>query len=359
MGRPVALFATPSALFAARGGPVGYGAVGAPVGYSEQELAACLARMRDARPDLLANAIRREPVFFGQPFTIPPHNIIADVLDTNTSAMSDAYITRAVVLYADAILSSEAVPSAWPGPMLRADGRTAPRTTFAVEAWKQRLVLGLSLGLRSPTLRGAYAEAIMSVCRGWRTVYAAKPAGIVAEAPANVSQRSVYGRAVPRMVYGAVRPAGWTDAATVGTLRTVSSIAGTTSNLLRGDQQIAALEASLASQRAALDAQMAASVSRAEGATVTQRLQLQMAREQREAQIANTERELLSLRAQVQAVASVAAAVPTPSASAPPASASAPPASTGSGAGWALALAVLAAAGVGVAVVVTRRRKSR
>ena len=259
MGRAVALFATPRALFAARGGPVGYGAVGAPVGYSDQELAACLARMRDARPDLLADAIRRAPVFFGEPFTIPPHNIIADVLDTNTAAMSDAYITRAVVLYADAILSPEAVPSAWPGPMLRPDGRTSARTTFAVEAWKQRLVQGLALGLRSPTLRGAYAEAIMAVCRGWRTVYAAKPAGVVAEAPSNVSLRRVYGRAVPRMVYGAVRPAGWTDAATAGVIRTASSIAGTASNLLRGDQQIAALEESLGAQRAALDAQIAVS----------------------------------------------------------------------------------------------------
>jgi hypothetical protein len=152
-------------------------AVGTPVGYSQAELDACLARMRDAQPDTLANTIRRAPAFFGEPFTIPPNNIIADVLDTNTAAMSDAYITRAVVLYADAILSPEAVPSAWPGPMLRPDGRTSARTTFAVEAWKQRLVQGLALGLASPALRAVYAEAIMSICRGWRTLYVTKPSG--------------------------------------------------------------------------------------------------------------------------------------------------------------------------------------
>jgi hypothetical protein len=151
-------------------------AVGTPVGYSQAELDACLARMRDAQPDTLANTIRRAPAFFGEPFTIPPNNIVVDPLDT-TAALSDAYITRAVVLYADAILSPEAVPSAWPGPMLRPDGRTSARTTFAVEAWKQRLVQGLALGLASPALRAVYAEAIMSICRGWRTLYVTKPSG--------------------------------------------------------------------------------------------------------------------------------------------------------------------------------------
>jgi uncharacterized membrane protein len=89
----------------------------------------------------------------------------------------DASITRAVVLYADAILSPEAVPSAWPGPTLRSDGRSAARTTFTVERWKQRLVQGLALGLASPALRAVYAEAIMAICRGWRTVYVTKPSG--------------------------------------------------------------------------------------------------------------------------------------------------------------------------------------
>lgn len=357
MGRVVMPVAPLRALYASHRAPLkndAAPAVGVPVGYSDQELATCLSRMRGARPDLLADALRRTPPFVGQPTTLPPSNLVADVLATNTATLADAQITRAVLHYADAILSPDAVPSAWPGPVLRNDGRGAPRTPAVLEAWKQRLVLALALGLASPTLRRAYAEAIMAVCRGWSTVYTtAKPSGDPSPTSrAAAPGRRVYGRDVPRAVYGrAVRPAGWTDAATTGVLRTASTIAGTASNLLRGDQQLAALEESLGAQRAALDAQMAASASRAEGATITQRLQLQMAREQREAEIASTEREILALRAQIRAI--------VPADATPPIAPVVPPPSTSHTGAWLLALAALAAAGVGVAVVVTRRRKTR
>ena len=157
------------------------------------------------------------------------------------------------------------------------------------------------------------------------------------------------GRLVARAAYGGVRPAGWTDAATAGVLRTGASILGTLSSYEQGAQQLAALESALASQQAALAAQQAASASRAEGFTLTQQLQAQLAREQQQARIDQTAREITTLRAQLQVMVSASAATP-----ATPATGTA---GTSSRAVWLLAL--LGVAAVGGVVVLARRRKRR
>ena len=152
-----------------------------------------------------------------------------------------------------------------------------------------------------------------------------------------------------------VRPAGWSDASTVGVLGAASTALGTASSYLNTERQLDAWQESLALQQSYAGAQATASAARNEGAPLMQALREQLLRD---AANANSTAQAQQVQAQLDQLTQLEAqmrAAPPPSS--PPPSPQIKRAPSGGHTAALVVLGVLLALTAGGAALVWSRRK--
>lgn len=135
---------------------------GRVVGYAQADLDACLARMRDARPDALADAIRRTPPFSG---------VNPGPVSTRGFALTGGHDVWGVRLNAQIILTPDA------GNIIVNGNEVASNSPWFKPALASEIMAGLRTLLNDPSQHNQIAEAIMSICRGWNPTTVGSNAG--------------------------------------------------------------------------------------------------------------------------------------------------------------------------------------